>query len=192
MRLRQPSSARVATVLVLAIALSACSRTRKLDDNGTGLAAGFAAAAMYKPPSPNGEPPGKVILPNPKLIRCSTSSCPPVLADGTDPHAVYPWQVSLDYTNGSVIGLTALYDQPTSMDDVQGVVNERYGQWAAADFRTGPLRMWRVEPERFVIELSQADTGMVRLIYLTFDPKHPTSEKVLEKMLDRRANHGDQ
>ena len=136
------------------------------------------------PPSLGGSP-GKVVLPNPNLIRCSTSSCPPVLPDGTDPRAVYPWQVSLDYTNGSVIGLTALYDQPTTIDDVQAVVNERYGQSAMPEFRTGPVRLWRVEPERFVINLSQADTGMVRLIYLTFDPKHPTSEKVLEKMMEQ-------
>lgn len=146
---------------------------------------------MYKPPS-TGETPGKVILPNPKLIRCSTSSCPPVLPDGTDPRAVYPWQVSLDYTNGSVIGLRAFYDEPTSIDDVQAVINERYGQWQMAEFRTGPVRIWRIEPEHFVMQLSQADTEMVQLIYLTFDPKHPTSEKVVEQILDRMAKDGNQ
>ena len=104
-----------------------------------------------------------------------------------DPYALYPWQVLLDYTNGSVIGLTAFYDQPTSIDDVQAVINERYGQWAKAEFRTGPMRIWRIEPERFIISLSKTDAGMVQLIYLTFDPKHPTSEKVLEKMMDRMA-----
>lgn len=148
-------------------------------------------AAMRKAPSTD-ETPGKVVLPNPQLIRCSTSTCPPVLPDGTDPHAVYPWQVSLDYNNGSVIGLTAFYDQPTSIDDVQAVVDERYGQWAMAQFRTGPGRIWRIEPEKFIISLSKTDVGMVQLIYLTFDPKHPTSEKVLEKMLDRMAKAGNQ
>jgi hypothetical protein len=176
---------------LLATTLSACTRSRKSDDNTKDFAAGLAAAAMYKPPS-TGETPGKVILPNPKLIRCSTSACPPVLPDGTDPRAVYPWQVSLDYTNGSVIGLTALYDQPTSAGDVQAAVDECYEQWAKADFRTGPLRIWRVEPERFVIELSQTDTGMVQLVYLTFDPRHPTSGKVLKKILDRMAKDGNQ
>lgn len=184
-------SAPVASVLLLAITLSACSHTAKPDGNTKGIVAGFMIARMSKPPSPAG-PHGKVILPNSKLIRCSASNCPPVLPDGTDLRAVYPWQVSLDYTDGSVIGLTALYDQPTSIGDVQAAVDERYGKWAKAEFRTGPMRAWRVEPERFVIELSQADTGMVRLIYLTFDPKHPTSEKVLEKMIDRVAKDGNQ
>jgi len=71
-------------------------------------------------------------------------------------------------------------------------VNERYGQWAKAEFRTGPVRIWRIEPEKFVIQLAQADTGMVQLIYLSFDPKHPTSEKVLQEMLDRTAKNGNQ
>lgn len=184
MRCRHKTAFLLVAAFLLSITLSACSHTKK-PDNGMGFAAGLMAGIMYKPPSTG--TPGKVILPNPKLIRCSTSSCPPVLPDGKDPRAVYPWQVLLDYTDGSVIGLTAFYDQPTSIDDVQAVVNERYGQWAKAEFKTGPVRIWRVEPERFVINLSQANTGMVQLIYLTFDPKHPTSEKVLEKALDRMA-----
>lgn len=189
MRRRQPI--RTAALLVLAIALCACSHTRKPDDRAKDFATGLVRAAWYKPPSTGG-PPGKVMLPNPKLIRCTTSSCPTVLPDGTDPQAVYPWQVSLDYTNGSVIGLTAFYDQPTSIDNVQAAVDERYGQWAKADFRTGPVRIWRVEPEGFVIQLSESDAGMVRLIYLTFNSKHPTSEKVTEKLLDQMAHGRDQ
>jgi hypothetical protein len=191
MRRWQPSSARVALVLLHLIVLSACSHTGKTDNRQNDFAAALVRTALYKPPS-TGQSPGKVILPNPKLIRCSTSSCPPVLPDGADPRAVYPWQVSLDYTNGSVIGLIALYDQPTSIDDVQAAVNERYGQWALPNFRTGPARLWRVEPEHLAIQLSQPDSGMVRLIYLTFDAKHPTSEKAMEKILDHMAKDGNQ
>ena len=191
MPLRQPTAVRVVAAFLLAITLSTCSRTRKAHDNTEAFSEGLMVAAMHKPPS-TGEIPGKVVLPNPKLIRCATSTCPPVLPDSTDPHAVYPWQVSLDYNNGSVIGLTAFYDQPTSVDDVQAVVNERYGQWARPEFRTGPVRIWRVEREGFVIQLAQADTGMVQLIYLTFAAKHPTSEKVLKKMLARMAKGGNQ
>jgi hypothetical protein len=191
MRRRQRTPARIAASFLFAIILSACSRTGKPDDSQKDFAAALARAAMYKPPS-TGEPPGKVILPNPKLIGCSTSGCPPVLPDGTDPRVVYPWQVSLDYTNGSVIGLVALYDEPTSINDVQAAVNERYGQWALANFRTGPARLWRVEPEHLAIQLSQPESGMVRLIYLTFDAKHPTSEKAMEAILDRMAKDGNQ
>jgi len=190
MRRRQLVAARGATALIFAITLSACSHTEKPADPQKQFADALVRAAMYKPPS-NGETPGKVILPNPKLIGCSPSSCPPVLPAVTDPRVVNPWQVSLDYTSGSVIGLVALYDEPVSIDDVQAAVNERYGSWALADFRTGPARLWRVEPEHLAIQLSQTDSGMVRLIYLTFDAKHPTSERAMKKILDHMAKDGN-
>jgi len=191
MRRLHPTAARVAAGLLFAITFSACSHTGKTDDNGMGVAVGLAAAAMSKPDSSDG-PPGRIILPNPKLIRCSTSNCPPVLSNGPEPRAVYPWQVSLDYNNGSVIGLIALYDDPTSTNDVRAAVNERYGKFAFDSNGKTPVDLWRVEPEKLAIQLSTNEYGMVRLIYLTFDPKHPTSEKVREKILDRMAKGGTQ
>ena len=187
---RQPTAVQVVAAFLLAITLSACSHTRK-PDYGTDFGLRMTAAAMYKPPS-MGETPGKVILPDPKLIRCATSTCPPVLPDGKDPRAVYPWQVSLDYTNGSIIGLTALYDDPTSVNDVRTAVNERYAKFALKSNGKTLENLWRVEPEKIAISLSANEYGMVQLIYLSFDPKHPTSEKVLEKILDRMAKGENQ
>jgi hypothetical protein len=104
-----------------------------------------------------------------------------VLPDKTaDPDATYPWQVLVDINGGEVIGLIALYDQPTTMDDLQAAVDERYGKFAMAQFRTGPARLWRVEPEKTTIQLSVAGTGMVQLIYLTFGANHPASDQAVE------------
>jgi len=177
---------------VLAISLSACSRTTKPDDyeKDKGLAAGFVVAALSRPPSTGG-PPGKVILPDPEFLRCNTSSCPSVLQDGKDPRAVYPWQVSLDYNHGSVIGLTALYDDPTSGGDVRAAVNERYGKFAFGSNGKTPVDMWRVEPEKLAISLSTNEYGMVQLIYLTFGARHPTSEKATKRFLDRMMKDGN-
>ena len=186
---RQPI--RVAAILLLAISLSACLRPKKADNKGMGVAVGFAAAAMYKPPS-TGQTPGKVVLPNPKAVGCSTSTCPPVLPQSTDARAVYPWQVSLDYTDGAVIGLTALYDDPTSVEDVRAAVNERYEKFALDFNGKTPVDLWRVEPEKLAISITTNEYGMVRLIYLTFGAKHPTSEKALEKILARMAKGGSQ
>jgi hypothetical protein len=177
---------------VLAISVSACSRTGKPDnyERDKGLAAGFVAAALSRPQLPSG-PPGKVILPDPKLLRCSTSSCPSVLPDGKDPRVVYPWQVSLDYNHGSVIGLTALYDDPSSVDDVRTAVNQRYGKFAFDSNGKTPVNLWRVEPEKLAISLSTNKYGMVQLTYLTFDARHPTSEKATKRLLDRMMKDGN-
>lgn len=127
--------------------------------------------------------PRHIVLPNPALIGCRTGNCTRVLPDkaaGND--AVHPWQVSVDFTGDEVIGLTALYDQPTTIDDLQVAVDERYGKWAEARFRTGPVRIWRVEPEKFVIQLGVTDGGMIQLIYLIFDAKHPMSDRAEKYM----------
>lgn len=188
---RQPILARVVAAFLLLITLSACSHTKKTDDYPKNFVAGLLLAAMSKPPSAAG-PPGKIILPDPKVIRCSTSSCPAVLPDGKDPRVVYPWQVSLDYNNGSVIGLTALYDDPTSVDDVRAAVDERYGKFAFDSNGKTPVDMWRVEPEKLAVSLSTNEYGMVQLIYLTFDAKHPTSEKALKKFMEKWQKDGNQ
>lgn len=109
----------------------------------------------------------------------------------SDPSAVYPWQVRLDFNQPAIIGLTALYDQPTTIDDVQAAVDARYGKWAMEQFRTGPARLWRVDPpQKFAIGLSTNDDGMVQLVYLSYDPKHPTSDQGSARIL-RECNEQD-
>lgn len=188
---RRLTPAWVAASFLLTIILPACSHSAKPDNHADAFAVALVRKALYRPPS-RGGPHGKIILPNAKLIGCTSSSCPPVLPRGTDSVAVYPWQVSLDYTDGSVIGLVTLYDEPASVEEVQAAVNESYAVWANANFRTGPVRLWRVEPEHFAIQLSQDDNGMIRLIYLTFDAKHPTSERALKEILDHAAKNENQ
>lgn len=191
MRRRRPLRAPVAVAFLFGLILSGCSRTTKPHDYTKDFAAAMVRKALYRPPSAGG-PPGKIILPDPRVIRCNPSSCPSLLPDGKDPRVVYPWQVSLDYNYGSVIGLTALYDDPTSEDDVRAAVDERYGKFAFDSNGKSPVSLWRVEPEKLAISLSTNEYGMVQLIYLTFDAKHPTSEKALKKFMEKWQKDGNQ
>jgi hypothetical protein len=108
-----------------------------------------------------------------------------------DTSAVYPWQVRLDFNQPAIIGLIALYDQPTTIDDVEAAVDERYGKWAVAEFKSplSHLRGWRVEPEKFVIQLAANRDGMVQLIYLEYDAKHPTSDQGAARTLRECQEH---
>jgi hypothetical protein len=178
-----------AAILLTIILCLTASRIEKPHDYAQDFGTMMVRKALYRAPSTGG-PPGKVILPDPQVIRCSPSNCPSVLADGKDPRVVYPWQVSLDYNNGSVIGLTALYDDPTSVADVRAAVNERYGNFALKSDGKTLENLWRVEPEQLAIGVSTNEYGMVQLIYLTFDAKHPTSEKATQRLLDRMAKDG--
>jgi hypothetical protein len=96
----------------------------------------------------------------------------------TDSRAIYPWQVSVDINEGSIIGLTALYDPSTPIGVIEPSINERYGEWGLPEFKNGPLRLWRVESEEFAIQLFTRDDGMISLFYLIFGAKHPWPRSV--------------
>jgi hypothetical protein len=115
---------------------------------------------------------GRVVLPNYKLMGCRSPSCYQVWPDNqAGPNALYPKQVSIDIDNVPVQGVIALYDKSVSTDDIESSIDVRYGKWAFATNGTAPVKLWRVEPERFVIQLGVADNGMKQVIYLIFGAK---------------------
>ncbi|MGO9087790.1 MAG: hypothetical protein ACLP6G_04280 [Terriglobales bacterium] len=171
---------RSAAAFLLAISLTSCTNATRPDKPSANLTA-TELHAVNAQAAPAHDSKKHIVLPNPALAGCKTENCTQVLPDKIADHdAIYPWQVLVDFNGSEVIGLIAFYDQPTSIDDLQAAVDERYGKWAEADFRTGCVRIWRVEPEHFVIQLSVASSGMVQLIYLTFDANHPASDQAVE------------
>jgi len=168
-----------AAAFLLAISLTSCTKATSPDKPSANPASTqmHAVSAQATPAHDSNK---RIVLPNPALLGCKTGNCTQVLPDeDAGPDAVYPWQVLVDFTDGKVIGLIAYYDQPTTIDDVQAAVDERYGKWAEADFRTGAVRIWRVEPpQKFVIQLGRSGGGMAQLIYLTYGAKHPMSDEL--------------
>ena len=121
----------------------------------------------------------RIVLPNPKLLRCKSSDCSQVwLEKSAETNAVYPKQVTLDMNQSCLYGVTALFDRSIPFDDIKAAIDERYGKWAVPEFANSPLKLWRVEPERFAIQLSvaskkdekrnMADAGTRQAVYLAF------------------------
>jgi len=100
---------------------------------------------------------GRLVLPNPNLLRCRSSDCSQLWSDKVDTDAVFPTQIRVDVDHNCIYGFTALYDKSASMDAVEAAIDERCKKWALADFAKSPLRLWRVEPEKLAIQLSTAD-----------------------------------
>jgi hypothetical protein len=126
--------------------------------------------------------PGKhVVLPNPKLLRCMSSDCAQLWQDRPpDANDIYSKQLIVDlYNTPCPLGVMARYDNSVSMDDLKAAINERYGQWALADFSTGSLMMWRVEPEKFAIQLSATDKRMAKLAKLAGDKEEVETKLVI-------------
>jgi len=125
----------------------------------------------------------RIVLPNPKLIGCEPARCSQLWQEGgAVPHAVYPKQVLIDVfaSDSRPRGILALYDKSVSMDDIKAAIDELYGKWALSGNGTLPVKLWRVEPEKFAIQLAVVDEADTRTALSRalagLGPKHPPKQ----------------
>lgn len=120
-----------------------------------------------------------IVLPNPKLLGCKLADCSQLwLGENADAGAVFPKQVRIDSNQQCVYGMTAFYGPDVAIDDLNSAIDRRYGKWAVSGFEKPKHRLWRVEPEKFAIQLAATDKGdkktkgidpgTKRLIFLAF------------------------
>ena len=123
----------------------------------------------------------RLVLPTPKLLRCQSSDCFQLwLEKPAEANDVFPKQLIIDMNQSCLYGMTALYDKSIPVEDVKAAIDEHYGKWALPlnDHAAGPVKLWRVEPEKFAIQLSVADrkdekrniaeAGTKQAIYIAF------------------------
>jgi hypothetical protein len=122
----------------------------------------------------------RLVLPNAKLLRCKSSDCFQLwLEKSAETIAVFPKQLVIDMNQNCLYGMTATYDKSIPVENVRAAIDERYGRWALPlDDPSGPVKLWRVEPEKFAIQLSVADkkdekmniadAGTKQAIYIAF------------------------
>lgn len=139
----------------------------------TALISGFALCTFALAQHPK-----YCVLPSPILLKCRSSDCSRLWPEQTEPGAVYPKQVTVDVNLDCIYGLTASYDKSVSVEEIKAAIDERYKQWAVNISPNSPPYVWRVEPEKFVIQLSlagkqntgkkMADAGTNQVIYIAF------------------------
>lgn len=134
----------------------------------------------------------RIVLPNPGLLRTCPTNRPQLWRDPrTSGNAIYPAKFHIDLGEGGCsYGFTRWYDKSVSLEEVRTAINQRYGKWELADFaRPGSkMRLWRIESERFVIQLTEVaaedkdenpgESGMTQLIYL------PISDRPFKSLCD--------
>ncbi|MGB0035306.1 MAG: hypothetical protein WBP79_07525 [Candidatus Acidiferrales bacterium] len=121
---------------------------------------------------------GRFVLPNPKLLRCRSSDCFNLWLEDRHADAVFPKQLRIDMNQDCIYGLEAVYDKSVSMHDIELAIDEHYLGSKYTDFEKYSIRLWRVEPEKFAIQLSVADkkdekrnvaeAGATHVIYIAF------------------------
>lgn len=119
-----------------------------------------------------------VALPNPQLLRCVSSDRSGLWLGERKPSDVFPKQLRLDPNQDHVYGLTAFYDKSVSKHDIESAIDERYLGSKNMDFAKSSIGLWRVESEKFAIQLSEADkkdekregveAGTKQVIYIAF------------------------
>jgi hypothetical protein len=103
------------------------------------------------------------------------------LEKSAETNTVYPKQVTIDMNQSCLYGMTALFDKSVPLDDIKAAIDERYGKWAVPEFLNSPLKLWRVEPEKFAMQLGLAtkkdekrnipDAGTRQTLYIAFGGK---------------------
>ncbi len=99
-----------------------------------------------------------IILPNPRLLTCRSEGCSPLWSEkSANANALFPQQLIIDADRGCPYGMRASYEKSVSIDDLAASIDVDYAKWAVPAFEKGPLRLWRVEPEKFAIQLVALD-----------------------------------
>src|SRR5271170_104163 len=125
-----------------------------------------------------GESLARLVLPNPKLLQCKSSSCLQLFSEDVGQKDIAPKQIILDMNDGCVYGITATYDKSVQIDQIKTEINTVYKQWSMSYPSETNLYLWRVEPEKFAIQLAVTgkeekkrigtEVGTRQLIYIAF------------------------
>lgn len=109
----------------------------------------------------------KIVLPSPGLIHCRSAECSKLWKeDPGDSRAVYPAQVFTDLVKGEIVGLTVVYDNSVSPEELRTAINNIYG--ASPVLRGRPVSAWRIESEQFAISMYDGTDGATQVTYLKF------------------------
>ena len=133
----------------------------------------------------------RIMLPSPSLMKCDSAQL--WLDEKPEAEAVYPVWVHMDHFDekGCPHGMMAIYDQTVSIDEIKASLDVRYGRWFMTGLERPTIKLWRVEPEKFAINLSTiekspkrkcmremgGEKGMKLVIYLAFIPRAPSHAK---------------
>lgn len=126
-----------------------------------------------------------VVLPNPKLVRCTSADCynlwqnrPP------DANNIYPHAVDISLLDSPcAFGVTARYDKAVSFEDLRAAIEEQFGKGTAQHWTKAPLMSWQVESQKLHIVLETADKRLAKAQRLDVGTKiiHYTDSQVPTK-----------
>jgi hypothetical protein len=89
-------------------------------------------------------------------LRCCLSDCFRLWSEATEQKVIFPKQMIVDMDQGCIYGMTALYDKSVSLDEIVSAIDDRYKRWTVNGLSHSHLHVWRVEEQKFSIQLTVA------------------------------------
>ena len=95
-----------------------------------------------------------IAIPNPELLGANPSLAKQILTvDSTGPNT-FPKELRLIVKSGAVDEIQAFYSDKIEINQIAATVDAHYKQHEMPSQRGKDFRLWRVLPQRFVIQLS--------------------------------------
>ena len=109
------------------------------------------------------KPGGRVILPNPKLVRCSSLDCYQLWeAKAPSTGDIYPIRIEVALLGKACpFGLSAVYDKAVPFEYLQAALESRFGKGEPKQWTKARLTVWEVADD-FTIVLDEADEGIAK------------------------------
>ena len=109
------------------------------------------------------KPGGRVILPNPKLVRCSSLECSELWeTKAPKPGDIYPLRIEVGLPGQACpFGVSAVYDKAVPFDYLEAAIESRYGKGEPKHWTKARLSFWEVAND-FTIVLDEADEGIAK------------------------------
>jgi len=108
-----------------------------------------------------------IMIPNPNMIGKSAYECKIIFLNRNEnTSSEYPLQIIFDLKNEKISGMITYYDKTVPYVKVVQSIDCLYGKWEKKDLRIDDLRLYRVETENFVINLSRDEDDITQLIFL--------------------------
>ncbi len=115
-----------------------------------------------------------VVLPNPEIIGKRVQSLNTshliIAKNNSGKKMIYPFEIVLDIEDGKITALKASYNSSLGLEKVESEINKLYKKWALKGFEDTNMRLWRIEPYKFAISVSQEE-NCIEVIILPFREK---------------------
>lgn len=110
-------------------------------------------------------------LPNIDLVGKELHNSYSLTTKETDGGAINPEQFMIDISKEKISGIVAIYGKNVEFSELTKAINKKYKRWLLEISKNNSLKIWRITPKKFTIQLSMHDEDRAQIVILPFQNK---------------------